>query len=114
MRRGSKTLVLLLDNAKGGRSVWCGPDSDRFALAPWPRLPEKAIGPGRFDAVLYQVEESGRLPTQWKELRRLAHGLPLVPFRLEGRAGRRRAAAARTPREAEAGVVPLTPPVDTR
>src|SRR5262249_25620833 len=114
MRRGSKTLVLLLDGTKGARSVWRGPDSDRFTVAPWHRLPEKAIGAGRFDAVLYQIEESSRLPTRWKELRRLAHGLPLVPFRLEGRAGRRRAAAARAPREAESGVVPLTPPVDVR
>ncbi len=113
MRRGSKTLVLLLDGTKGGRSVWRGPESDRFTVAPWHRLPEKAIGAGRFEAVLYQIEESGRLPTRWRELRRIAHGLPLVPFRLEDRAGRRRA-GARAPREVEAGVVPLTPPVDVR
>ena len=114
MRRGSKTLVLLLDGTKGGRSVWRGRDADRYAVAPWGRLPEKALVSGRFDAVLYQVEDSGRVPARLKELRRLAHGLPLVPFRIERRTGRARGPRARPPREVDATVVPLTPPVDAR
>ena len=115
MRRGPKILLLLLDGVKGERFAWRGHDADRFAAAPWGRLTETALGSGRFDAVLYQVEESGRVPARWKELRRLAHGVPLVPFRLERRAGRRRGGAgARSPREADTTVVPLAPPVDAR
>ncbi len=114
MRRASKILVLLLDDREGGRSAWRARDPGRYAVAPWGRLPEKALASGRIEAVLYQVEDSGRAPARLKELRRLAHGQPLVPFRIERRAGRGRRPRARAPREADASVVLLRPPVDER
>ena len=114
MRRDSRILVVLLDGAQGGPAAWRSRGgAGRFAVTRWSRPPEKSLGAGGIEAVLYQVDETGHAPARLKEIKRLARGVPLLPFRLE-RAGDRPPARgrARAPRESEPPAIPLTLPLD--
>ncbi|MEK7798303.1 MAG: sensor domain-containing diguanylate cyclase [Acidobacteriota bacterium] len=114
MRRDSKILVVLLDGAKGGPAAWRSRGgAGRFAVTRWSRLPEKALGAGGIEAVLYQVEEASHPPALLKEVRRIARGVPLLPFRLERTGGRRPSRdRARTPRHADTPAIPVRLPLD--
>jgi diguanylate cyclase (GGDEF)-like protein len=114
MRRDSKILVFLLDGTKGGPSGWrARGGAARFVVTRWSRLPEKALGAGRIDAVLYQVEEAGPAPARLKEMKQLARGVPVLPFRLE-RAGERQPPGgnARPARDDDPPAIPVILPLD--
>ncbi|HEV8701650.1 MAG TPA: sensor domain-containing diguanylate cyclase [Candidatus Polarisedimenticolia bacterium] len=114
MRPESKILVVLLDGTQGGRSAWRSRgDSERFTVTRFGRLKEKALKSHGIDAVLYQVDETGESAARLREIKRLARGAPLLPFRLQSTQGRRPARGRARPRpEGEAPAIPITLPVD--
>lgn len=97
MARSSKILVVLEDGAKRLPAAWrAGDESDRFAILRAGRPGEKPPAAGRFDAVLYQVDDGGRAASSMKELKRLSRGAPLLPFRLERPGSRTRPRSRRS------------------
>jgi diguanylate cyclase (GGDEF)-like protein len=115
MERGSKILVVLADGAKGIPLSWRkGAGSERFSVVRSGALKGRASG-GRIDAVLFQVDEGGKTQTPLKDLKRMSHGAPLLPFRLERRtAGPHRRKAARSPRDGDPCILPIAPTLDAR
>jgi diguanylate cyclase (GGDEF)-like protein len=116
MERGSKILVVLADGAKGVPAAWRkGSGAERFAVVRSGRLEEKAPGARPIDAVLFQVDDSGRAPAPLKDLKRISRGAPLLPFRIEPRAADpRRRKGARSPRDADPDILPIDPSLDAR
>jgi diguanylate cyclase (GGDEF)-like protein len=114
MRPESKILVVLLDGAQGGPSAWrTRGGTERFTVTRFGRLNEKALKAHGIDAVLYQVDETGDSAARLREIKRLARGVPLLPFRLQSAKDRRPARGrARSRPDGEAPAIPITLPVD--
>jgi diguanylate cyclase (GGDEF)-like protein len=100
MRPRAVSILVILDRERSrsrvfgaGRAVGAS-----FTTACWNRLPVASLSSGRFSAVLYPAHR-GRgdaAKRNLARLRRLAPGLPLLPFRVDSR-GPRRNAARRSP-----------------
>src|SRR6266496_1285634 len=112
----SKILVVLAEGVKRLPASWRkGAGARRFSVVRSGALQGKAPGGDRIDAVLFQVDESGRAPAPLKDLKRISRGAPLLPFRLERHAaGPRRRKGAPSPRDADPCVLPIAPTLDAR
>src|SRR5262245_11590134 len=116
MARSTKILVVLDEDAKRLPAAWrAGDESDRFAIFRAGRPGEKPPGAGRFDAVLFQVDEGGRAASSMKELKRLSRGAPLLPFRLAPSGPRERRRSRRASiSESDLPILPIHQGLDTR
>ncbi|HEU4402501.1 MAG TPA: sensor domain-containing diguanylate cyclase [Candidatus Polarisedimenticolia bacterium] len=115
--REPRILLVLVDDEKPTRVLGrMGTSTTPFVTARWGSLPEAPIREGRIDAILYQVDGHGRSrPDAQQRLRRLAPGIPLLPFRVE-RPARKRTGGAGAPRHraGEGDDHPLVAPLDPR
>ena len=103
------TVLVVLDEGTAPRSVFVGGAllPATLAIARWSRLNEAGLRRRAVGAVLYEVDgRRGAGAQRLARLRRLAPGVPLLPFRLGRKTdGRRREAT-------EASCVPLRAPID--
>ncbi len=86
-----------------------------FATTRWGLLTGREFAPGRLAGVLYQVDRHGRCRSgSLQRLRKMAPGLPILPFRIAPAGERRGRAAGRAPRGSEPAPPPLVVPLDGR
>jgi diguanylate cyclase (GGDEF)-like protein len=110
------TQILMIVAVGGRRKILrgCGRDSPPpVAVARWDRLPEDDLRRGRFSAVFYESAGGPDRAERLQRLKRLARGLPLLPFRLESAVDLPGRAAGKERRAAwDPGTLALAPPLD--
>jgi len=116
MARVSKVLVVLADGARRLPAEWRGSGArNRFTVVRASRLAERPTEASRVDAVLFQIDESGRSASPPRQLRRLGPNALLVPFRLVPPGGeRRRRGASGAHGDGDSGVLRIGPRLDER
>jgi diguanylate cyclase (GGDEF)-like protein len=91
MARGAKILVVLADGAKRLPAAWRpGRRRDRFTVLRVSGLATRPSSPGRFDVILFQVDDAGTPPAPMQKIKRLSRSALLLPFRLAGSGGEAR------------------------